>query len=140
MIEIAYQTISYGSSGEEVKKLQKSLNEKGYSLAVDGVFGSKTRDAVKDYQKKNGLSVDGIVGNNTWGSLNNKSTVATTTTTTKPVSSTTSVNASTGRPEYEKSQAVKDAENKLSQWESSKPGMVSHPASMRIFFVSVSIR
>ena len=117
MIEIAYQTISYGSSGEEVKKLQKSLNDKGYSLTVDGVFGNKTRDAVKDYQKKNGLSVDGVVGNKTWGSLNAKTA---TVSKDKPSGSTTTGNTS-GRPVYEKSQAVKDAENKLSQWESSKP-------------------
>ena len=118
MSYIAYQTISYGSSGEEVKKLQKSLNEKGYSLSVDGVFGNKTRDAVKDYQKKNGLSVDGIVGNKTWGSLNKKSTSVSAS---KPSASKTVVSTSSKRPEYEKSQAVKDAENKLTQWENTKP-------------------
>ncbi len=118
MIEIAYSTISYGSSGEDVKKLQKSLNEKGYSLTVDGVFGNKTRDAVRDYQRKNGLSVDGVVGNITWGSLNKKSTSVNSS---KPATSTTTVSSSAKRPEYEKSQAVKDAENKLSQWENTKP-------------------
>lgn len=118
MSYIAYQTISYGSSGEEVKKLQKSLNEKGYSLSVDGVFGNKTRDAVKDYQKKNGLSVDGIVGNKTWGALNKKSTSVSAS---KPSASKTVVSTSSKRPEYEKSQAVKDAENKLTQWENTKP-------------------
>ncbi len=118
MIEIAYQTISYGSSGEDVKRLQKSLNEKGYTLTVDGVFGNKTRDAVKDYQKKNGLSVDGIVGNKTWGSLYKKSSYVGTA---KPTASATTVNNSSERPEYKKSQAVKDAENELSQWENTKP-------------------
>ena len=118
MSYIAYQTISYGSSGEEVKRLQKSLNEKGYSLSVDGVFGNKTRDAVKDYQKKNGLSVDGIVGNKTWGALNKKSTSVSAS---KPSASKTVVSTSSKRPEYEKSQAVKDAENKLTQWENTKP-------------------
>lgn len=118
MSYIAYRTISYGSSGEEVKKLQKSLNEKGYSLTVDGVFGNKTRDAVKDYQKKNGLGVDGVVGNKTWGSLTKKTT---TVSASKPSASITTVNTSSKRPEYEKSQAVKDAENKLKQWEKNKP-------------------
>lgn len=118
MSYIAYRTISYGSSGEEVKKLQKSLNEKGYSLTVDGVFGNKTRDAVKDYQKKNGLGVDGVVGNKTWGSLTKKTT---TVSASKPSESITTVNTSSKRPEYEKSQAVKDAENKLTQWEKNKP-------------------
>ncbi len=118
MIEIAYQTISYGSSGEDVRKLQKSLNEKGYSLTIDGVFGDKTRDAVKDYQKKNGLSVDGVVGNKTWGSLNKKSTSVNMA---KPSDGAATVKKFSERPEYEKSQAVKDAENKLTQWESTKP-------------------
>ena len=66
---MAYATIKYGSSGSAVKELQKKLNENGYDLAVDGKFGSATRSAVKDYQKKQGLAVDGIVGKNTWGSL-----------------------------------------------------------------------
>ena len=66
---MAYATIKYGSSGSAVKELQKKLNENGYNLAVDGRFGSATRSAVKDYQKKQGLAVDGIVGKNTWGSL-----------------------------------------------------------------------
>ncbi len=118
MIRIAYQTISYGSSGEDVRKLQKSLNEKGYSLTVDGVFGNKTRDAVRDYQKKNGLSVDGIVGNRTWGSLNKNVPLVSTT---KNTQTTTTVGGTSNRPEYEKSQAVKDAENKLTQWENTKP-------------------
>ena len=69
MVNIAYSTISYGSSGDDVKKLQQALNSYGYSLSVDGQFGSKTQAAVKDYQKKNGLSVDGIVGEKTWGVL-----------------------------------------------------------------------
>lgn len=68
---MAYATIKYGSSGSAVKELQKKLNENGYNLAVDGRFGSATRSAVKDYQKKQGLAVDGIVGKNTWGSLLN---------------------------------------------------------------------
>ncbi|MBR4305559.1 MAG: peptidoglycan-binding protein, partial [Ruminiclostridium sp.] len=58
MIKIAYSTISYGSSGSDVKKLQQALNDKGYTLQVDGQFGANTQAAVKDYQKKNGLQVD----------------------------------------------------------------------------------
>lgn len=64
-----YTTIRYGSSGDEVKKLQESLNSQGYKLDVDGQFGSATQSAVRDYQSKNGLTVDGIVGDNTWGKL-----------------------------------------------------------------------
>lgn len=62
-------TLQYGSNGSEVKELQQYLNNNGYSLSVDGAFGDKTLSAVKDYQQKNGLTVDGIVGNNTWGKL-----------------------------------------------------------------------
>lgn len=69
----------YGSSGSDVKKLQQALNSKGYNLSVDGQFGSNTLSAVKDYQKKSGLSVDGIVGVNTWGKLNTASSTATAT-------------------------------------------------------------
>ena len=61
--------ISYGSQGSEVKELQTLLNNSGYKLDTDGIFGAKTQAAVKAYQKANGLSVDGVVGNNTWGSL-----------------------------------------------------------------------
>lgn len=66
---MAYAQVSYGSQGSSVKELQKLLNNNGYSLNVDGIFGSKTQSAVRDYQSKNGLAVDGIVGNNTWSSL-----------------------------------------------------------------------
>lgn len=58
-----------GSSGDEVKKIQTALNESGYNLAVDGKYGSKTAAAVKDYQSKNNLATDGVVGANTWGKL-----------------------------------------------------------------------
>ena len=64
-----YSQVSYGSKGSDVKTLQELLNQNGYSLDTDGVFGSKTQAAVKDYQKKNNLAVDGVVGKNTWGAL-----------------------------------------------------------------------
>ena len=70
----SYSQLSRGSSGKEVKTLQQMLNSSGnYNLETDGVFGSKTLAAVQDYQKKNGLTVDGIVGEQTWGALNNAS-------------------------------------------------------------------
>ena len=58
-----------GSTGSDVVELQKHLNNSGYNLDTDGIFGDKTLAAVQDYQKKNGLTVDGIVGTNTWGAL-----------------------------------------------------------------------
>ena len=62
-------TIKLGCKGEAVKTLQTALNKYGYNLKVDGAFGTKTEAAVKDYQKKYGLSVDGIVGAKTWSKL-----------------------------------------------------------------------
>lgn len=65
-----YSQLSYGSSGSDVKKLQSYLNQVGnYGLDEDGVYGSKTQEAVKNYQSSNNLTVDGIAGNQTWGSL-----------------------------------------------------------------------
>lgn len=52
-----------------VKWLQHRLNELGYSLAEDSSFGPATRNAVKDFQKKKHLKVDGWVGENTYKAL-----------------------------------------------------------------------
>lgn len=64
-----YTMVAYGSQGDAVRQLQSELNRHGYQLDEDGVFGKKTRAAVRDYQKKNSLRLDGIAGNETWGSL-----------------------------------------------------------------------
>ena len=64
--------LKVGSSGSDVEKLQQALIKAGYNVGntgADGVYGSKTAAAVKQYQKDHGLSVDGIAGNNTMGSL-----------------------------------------------------------------------
>lgn len=62
--------LTYGSRGDEVKKLQQALNSTGsYSLTVDGSYGPKTQAAVRNYQTKNGLKVDGIAGEQTLGKL-----------------------------------------------------------------------
>lgn len=65
----SYSTIRNGSRGSSVSELQRLLNQNGYNLDVDGIFGSNTEAAVRDYQSRNSLAVDGIAGNNTWGSL-----------------------------------------------------------------------
>lgn len=60
----------YGSRGEEVKKIQTVLASKGYYKgSIDGIFGSGTLNAVKSFQKDNGLSADGIVGEKTLKAL-----------------------------------------------------------------------
>ena len=58
-------TLRQGDRGQQVRALQKLLG----GLAVDGIFGAKTKAAVEIYQKKHHLSVDGIVGPKTWGKL-----------------------------------------------------------------------
>ena len=56
-------TLRVGSSGEELKTLQTKLKRWGYYTgSIDGVFGSGTKKAVIAFQKKNGLTPDGIVG------------------------------------------------------------------------------
>ena len=61
-----------GASGNITKLLQEKLVKLGYSTnGVDGIFGSGTHSAVREFQKTRGLSVDGIVGQNTWRKLLN---------------------------------------------------------------------
>ena len=56
----------YGSRGSEVRQIQTKLKNWGYYKgSVDGIYGPKTREAVKYFQRKNGLAVDGIVGKKT---------------------------------------------------------------------------
>jgi len=64
------QTLKIRFKGDSVMLLQELLNKAGYNLIVDGDFGKKTEDAVKDFQKKNNLIIDGIAGAKTWMKLN----------------------------------------------------------------------
>ena len=57
-------TLKLGSRGTDVITLQKKLN-----LHQDGIFGPLTEEAVKEFQKNNGLTADGIVGTKTWAKL-----------------------------------------------------------------------
>lgn len=64
------KTLRVGNTGTQVKVLQWLLNQTDYTSGkVDGIFGTKTLAAVRKYQEANGLTVDGIVGKNTWAKL-----------------------------------------------------------------------
>lgn len=69
-IEIAKYTLRKGNKGSEVRKLQQNLNDAiGAGLSVDGDFGTKTFEAVKLFQSKYGLVVDGIYGKNSYNKM-----------------------------------------------------------------------
>ncbi|SHI59448.1 peptidoglycan-binding protein [Lutispora thermophila] len=87
-------TLKSGSRGDAVKKLQSALNNKGYSVGIaDGVFGSKTYNAVVAFQKANGLTPDGIAGPITQTKLY----LSTTTTTAATTASTAASRGTTSR-------------------------------------------
>lgn len=64
---MAYTNLQMGSTGEDVKKLQQALYDKGYVEVgeADGIFGKNTLAAVRQYQWDNGLDMDGIAGEKT---------------------------------------------------------------------------
>lgn len=62
-------TVRQGSSGPAVSAVQSQLNAHGSSLTVDGAFGAATTSAVRSFQSAHGLSVDGVVGPQTWQAL-----------------------------------------------------------------------
>jgi murein L,D-transpeptidase YcbB/YkuD len=61
--------LGFGSSGVSVKVLQRLLLSNGYAVRVDGVFGALTESAVKAFQNRRNLGVDGVVGSRTWREL-----------------------------------------------------------------------
>ena len=107
--------LSYGSQGEEVRKLQEALNKQGYNLSVDGIFGINTQNAVRDYQSKNNLSVDGIAGANTTGKLYG--------TTENTQETTTTYEPDYGKYKYDPSEdtAYADALKKLQEAQAAAP-------------------
>lgn len=132
-----YSQVSYGSQGGDVKTLQEMLNSNGYELDVDGVFGSKTQAAVKDYQKLNNLKVDGIAGKETWGMLTKAPAGGTASTgSTSQAGAAVSGNPQAAAPaekssaagmqfsydDYQESETVQQAYALLQQQMASKPG------------------
>ena len=74
-IKVTLDQLERGSRGTQVKTLQRLLKQLGYKdsagkvLAIDGSFGPATDYALRKFQKKSGVSVDGIVGTKTWAKL-----------------------------------------------------------------------
>jgi len=63
------ETLALGDAGLYVRRLQRTLARQGYDLEIDGDFGTATREAVRGFQRSNGLTVDGKVGNETKAAL-----------------------------------------------------------------------
>ena len=60
----------YGSRGDEVTQIQTKLKRWGYYTgSIDGIYGTQTQKAVRYFQSKNGLTVDGIAGKNTLAAM-----------------------------------------------------------------------
>ena len=68
---VAYTAVlQKGASGGEVKEVQRRLKSWGYYKGeIDGIYGSKTVEAVKNFQRKNGLKADGVAGRATFAAL-----------------------------------------------------------------------
>jgi len=62
------QTMPY-LRGKDVIALQQALSDAGHSVSADGIFGPATKAAVEAFQRASGLTVDGIVGAETWAAL-----------------------------------------------------------------------
>ena len=73
LVASGYPLLRQGSRGVYVCILQDGLTTLGYDTGgLDGVFGVKTNSAVRSFQSRNGLAVDGLVGINTWTALQNQ--------------------------------------------------------------------
>ena len=104
--------LSSGARGERVLQLQKRLAALGYYAGEqDGVFGGMTRDAVVAFQRANGLSGDGVVGQKTFAALWNVAAPAAPTQTPKPTAtpSPAPTEAPTAAPEKPPEAAAESA-------------------------------
>ena len=65
-----FATSRRGSTGSEVRQIQEKLKRWGYYTgSIDGIYGSQTEEAVRKFQKANGLTVDGIAGTQTLNAM-----------------------------------------------------------------------
>ncbi|MEY3870199.1 MAG: hypothetical protein RLZZ338_4093 [Cyanobacteriota bacterium] len=66
----SFETLTKGMTGEKVKTLQSKLDKLGYNPGPqDGIFGNRTRKAVKEFQLAQGLNDDGVVNQTTWSAI-----------------------------------------------------------------------
>lgn len=68
-VPVNHPTLRIGDTGDDVIYLQTLLSSAGEPLKADGKFGTATDRAVRAFQATNGLTVDGVVGPNTWAAL-----------------------------------------------------------------------
>ena len=64
-ITVSAFQVKLNDRGRDVMEIQKYLKTLGYNAAPDGIFGRSTENAIKDFQRSQNLSVDGIAGDNT---------------------------------------------------------------------------
>jgi len=61
----SFASIELGDTSTQVKEVQQMLNNLGYEVSIDGIYGYRTKETIKDFQRSNGLTADGIVGEKT---------------------------------------------------------------------------
>ena len=88
-VTLPSDNVKAGDKGDGVTKIQFALKAAGYKVTVDGNFGNQTDAAVRLFQKKVGLKVDGIVGKVTWAKLSAATPGNATATTVKGTTATT---------------------------------------------------
>jgi N-acetylmuramoyl-L-alanine amidase len=68
-LSAANTLLRIGDHGDAVRDLQERLTHCGYAVTMDGSFGEETRTALREFQARRGVRIDGICGGETWGAL-----------------------------------------------------------------------
>ena len=115
----SYQKLQRGSKGTAVFELQQALLAQGdYSGVLDGKFGAGTENAVKHFQQRNGLKVDGIAGTQTQAKLfsaGGKTSSASVQTQTAPAQTGAAVSSGSSLREGSRGSAVSDLQKRLKE-------------------------